>query len=95
MSVFEFEVCFLYAAEGWILSSYPICYLCLFIGGLRPLTLREIKVNLVFIFVFDLLLGVLLYVDLPCLLFCVFVEWDYLLPVICKCNSLRLEFSFQ
>ena len=25
MSVFEVEVCFLYAAEGWILFSYPIC----------------------------------------------------------------------
>ena len=25
MSVFEVEVCFLYAAEGWILFLYPIC----------------------------------------------------------------------
>ena len=24
MSVFEVEVCFLYAAEGWILFSYPM-----------------------------------------------------------------------
>ena len=25
MSVFEVEVCFLHAAEGWILFSYPFC----------------------------------------------------------------------
>ena len=25
MSVFEAEMCFLYAAEGWILVLYPMC----------------------------------------------------------------------
>jgi hypothetical protein len=35
------KVYFLDAAEGWILFPHPFVSLCLFIGGLRPLILRD------------------------------------------------------
>ena len=42
VSVFVTEVCFLYAAKCWVLFTYPVS-LCLFIGVLSPLILRDIK----------------------------------------------------
>ena len=35
------EVHFLYAAKWWVLFTYPVCILCVFIGELNPLILRD------------------------------------------------------
>jgi hypothetical protein len=43
VSVFDTEVHFLYVAKCWILFMYPVFILCLFIGELSPLMLRDIK----------------------------------------------------
>ena len=41
VSDFDSEVCFRYAAKCWVLFTYPVCILCVFIGELNPLILRD------------------------------------------------------
>jgi hypothetical protein len=44
VSIIDVDVCFLYAAEEWILFSYPYHILCHFIGGIKSIgTCKDIN----------------------------------------------------
>ena len=65
MYFFDIEVCFLNVAEGWVLFSYHFVTLCLFIGELIPMTLRDINDQWLLILLFLVFVVVLVCVYFP------------------------------
>ena len=56
MPILDVKACFLDTVEGWILFSIHSVSLCLFIGKLRPLMLRDINEQRLLITIILLLL---------------------------------------
>ena len=83
MSILDVKLCFLAAAAGWILFSHLFCWSVSFGGELRPLMLRDINEQCLFI---PVIMVVYFVVVVPFPPSFDMLVWDYLFLCFLRCT---------